>query len=206
MKRGALLFVVLAVAGPAARPLAAQDVRLQKRLDKPTFSAVNAIIDSARHARLPTAPLVNKALEGAAKGSDDSKIILAVHQLSVRLGMAKRVLGPTTTADEIKAAAGAIDVGVSDRDLAQLRAASGKRSVTMPLAVLNDLVAREVPVATATSLVLQMTRAGVKDADLAVFQRNVRMDIDRGADPTVAATTRTRGMVLRSAPAGKPTE
>lgn len=206
MSARARLLVALAVLVPAARPLVAQDVRLQKRLDKPTFTAVNAIIDSARVAKLPTAPLVNKALEGVAKGSDGPKIILAVHQLSGRLAAAKRVLGPKTNADEIKAAAGAIDVGVSERDLALLRAASGRRTVTMPLAVLTDLVSRSVPVATATSLVLQMARAGVKDPDLAVFQRNVRMDIDRGADPTVAATTRTRGMVLRGTPPTKPTK
>jgi hypothetical protein len=40
----------------------------------------------------------------------------------------------------------------------------------------------------------------VKDPDLALFQRNVRADIDRGADPTVAATTRARGLVGRGAP------
>ena len=61
--------------------------------------------------------------------------------------------------------------------------------------VLNDLVAREVPIPTATDLVLQLTRAGVKDGDLTLFQRNVRADIDRGADPTVAAQTRARGLV-----------
>jgi hypothetical protein len=179
----------------------AQDTRLAARLDKPTYLAVNAIIDSARVAKLPTAPLVDKALEGAAKGSDGAKIILAVHQLSGRMGSAKRVLGATTTAEEIKAAAGAIDVGVSQRDLARLRGASGTRSVTMPLTVLTDLIGRDVPIATATDLVVQLARSGVKDADLALFQRNVRADIDRGADPTVAATTRARGLVLRSAPA-----
>jgi hypothetical protein len=51
----------------------AQDVRLSARLDKPTLVAVNAIVDSARVAKLPTAPLVDKALEGAAKGSDDRR-------------------------------------------------------------------------------------------------------------------------------------
>lgn len=176
-----------------------QDVRLASRLDKPTFAAVNAIIDSARLAKLPTAPLVDKALEGAAKGSDGGKIVTAVHQLSIRMSSARRVLGPRSTADEIKAAAGAIEAGVSQRDLAKLRAAAGKRPVTMPLAVLTDLIGRSVPVATATDLVVQLTRAGVKDSDLTMYQRNVRSDIDRGADPTVAARTRARGLVLRSA-------
>jgi hypothetical protein len=77
----------------------------------------------------------------------------------------------------------------------------------MPLAVLTDLIVRDVPVATATNLVVQLARSGVKDPELALFQRNVRADIDRGADPSVAATTRARGLVLRSSGSGtKPSE
>jgi hypothetical protein len=189
-----------------ARVLFAQDARLAARLDKPTLIAVNAIVDSARISKLPTEPLVDKALEGAAKGSEGSNIVSAVHQLSVRMGSAKRVLGARTTPDEIKAATSAMDVGVSVRDLALLRSAAGKQPVTAPLTVLTDLVGRNVPIATATNLVLQLARAGVKDPDLALFQRNVRADIERGADPTVAATTRARGLVLRSGPPSKPAE
>jgi len=46
----------------------------------------------------------------------------------------------------------------------------------------------------------------VKDSDLALFQRNVRADVDQGADPTVAATTRARGLVARGGPSPKPSE
>lgn len=187
---------LLAVAATAR----AQDTRLAQRLDKPTYVAVNAIVDSARVAKLPTAPLVDKALEGAAKGSDGQKIIFAVHQLSVRMTSARRVLGTTSSPDEIKAAATALDNGVSERDLERVKSAAGKRPVTMPLAVLTDLIGRQVPIATATSLVVQLAKSGVKDPDLALFQRNVRADIDRGADPTVAATTRARGLVARGTP------
>jgi hypothetical protein len=77
----------------------------------------------------------------------------------------------------------------------------------MPLAVLTDLIVRDVPIGTATGLVIQLARSGVKDPELALFQRNVRADIDRGADPSVAATTRARGLVLRSSGSGnKPSE
>jgi len=187
----------LLAAASAAR---AQDARLAQRLDKPTYVAVNAIVDSARVAKLPTALLVDKALEGAAKGSDGQTIVLAVHQLSVRMTSARRVLGTASSADEIKAAVTALDAGVPERDLVRVKTAGGKRPVTMPLAVLTDLVGRQVPIATATSLVVQLAKSGVKDPDLALFQRNVRADIDRGADPTVAATTRARGLVARNAP------
>jgi hypothetical protein len=204
MSVAARTLIALMLVAPQAL---AQDARLSARLDKPTLVAVNAIVDSARVAKLPTAPLVDKALEGAAKGSDGQNIIVAVRQLSMQMGSAKRVLGSSATSDEIKAAATALAAGVSERDLARLRSASGKRPMTMPLAVLTDLIVRDVPIATATSLVVQLARSGVKDTELALFQRNVRADIDRGADPSVAATTRARGLVLRSSGSGnKPSE
>jgi hypothetical protein len=44
----------------------------------------------------------------------------------------------------------------------------------------------------------------VRDGDLALFQRNVRSDIDHGADPTVAATTRARGLARHAVAASQP--
>ena len=201
--------IALVLIGPIVRAANGQgsaDARLATRLDKPTFIAVSAIVDSARLAKLPTAPLVDKALEGAAKGSDGQKIVAAVHQLSVRMGSAKRVLRTNANADEVNAAVSALDAGVSVHDLALVAAASGKRPVTMPLTVLADLIERKVPVPTATNLVVQMARSGVKDSEFALFQRNVRADVDHGADPAVAATTRARGLVLRPGNGAKPSE
>jgi hypothetical protein len=193
-----------------ARAVAAQgggsDPRLATRLDKPTYVAVNAIVDSARAAKLPTAPLVDKALEGAAKGSDGPKIVTAVQQLRVRLTSARMVLGSSASADELKAASAALDAGVAERDLARVKAAAGKRPVTMPLAVLTDLIGRQIEVTTSVNLVIQLEKSGVKDPEFTLFQRNVRADIDRGADPTVAAQTRARGLLQRGATTGKPSE
>ena len=205
MARTAIALALVFIVGVRPHRAGAQDVRLETRLDKPTFAAVNAIVDSARHAKLPTAPLVDKALEGAAKGFDGAKITTAVHQTMMRMGSARRMLGPSASADEIKAASTALDAGVADRDLARLRTVAGKRSLTMPLTVLTDLIGRQVPIPTACDLVLQLARSGVKDSEYTLFQRNVRLDIDHGADPAVAATTRARGLVMRGSAVGKPT-
>jgi len=196
MMRFARALVALLFAAPAVR---AQDPALSSKLDKPTLLAVNAIIDSARAAKLPTKPLNDKALEGAATGADGPKIVAAVRQLSVRMSSAKRSLNSPASSDEIRAAVDALQAGVSTRDLALVQSAAGKRPVTMPLAVLTDLIGRQVPIPTATSLVLQLERAGVKDSELSLFQRNVRADIERGADPIAAATTRAKGLVQRGA-------
>jgi hypothetical protein len=68
----------------------AVDPRLVSRLDVHTRAAVVAIIDSARMVRLPTEPLVDKALEGAAKKANGQQIISAVRTL--RASLAKREL------------------------------------------------------------------------------------------------------------------
>ena len=196
MMRFARALVALLFAAPVAR---AQDPALSSKLDKPTLLAVTAIIDSARAAKLPAKPLNDKALEGAATGADGPKIVAAVRQLSVRMSSARRSLNSGASADEIRAAVDALQAGVSPRDLALVQSATGKRPVTMPLAVLTDLIGRQVPIPTATSLVLQLERAGVKDSELSLFQRNVRADIERGADPSAAATTRAKGLVQRGA-------
>lgn len=194
MKQVARTLVALLIAAPSAR---AQDGSLVAKLDKATLLAVTAIIDSARAVKLPTKPLNDKALEGAATGADGPKIVAAVRQLSVRMGSARKALNSGASENEIKSAVGALEAGVSVQDLARVQSAAGKRPVTMPLAVLTDLIGRQVPIPTATALVLQLERSGVKDSELSLFQRNVRADIDRGADPSVAATTRARGLVQR---------
>jgi len=197
---------LVALLAAAQTSRAQGDPALAAKLDKPTLLAVNAIIDSARVARLPTKPLNDKALEGAAAGADGPKIVAAVRSLSVRMSSARRSLSSNASADEIKAAVGALEAGVSTRDLARVQAEAGKRPVTIPLAVLTDLIGRQVAIPTATSLVLQLERSGVKDGELTLFQRNVRADIERGADPTVAATTRARGLVQRGAGNNKPAQ
>jgi len=174
------------------------DARLA-RLDSTTRVAVAAVMDSARKTRLPTEPLLDKALEGATRGVDGPRIITAVRGLYAELRTARASLGPGASNDEIKAGAIALHAGLPMRNLAQLRAAcqrAGRTRVTLPLTVATDLIARGVPVAVASDVVLSLARSGVRDADYSVFQRNVRLDIENGADAATAAQTRARGAVL----------
>jgi len=189
------------VAIAAPRPASAQrdaEGRLA-RLDAPTRVAVAAVVDSARKNRLPTEPLVDKALEGAKKGADGARIVTAVRGLFSELRTARLALGTGATTDEINAGANALHAGLPMRSLAQLRGAAqhaGRTRVTLPLTVATDLVGRDVPVAVASDVVISLVRSGVRDADFALFQRNVRLDIEHGADAATAAQTRARGAVL----------
>jgi hypothetical protein len=170
------------------------------RLDDSTRAMVIALVDSARAARLPTDPLVGRALEGAKKGAAGDDIISAVRGLSAELRSAQSALGRGVSSAEITAGASALHAGLQPRDLARVRAAATharRKRVTMPLTIAADLVARSVPSAVAADVVLSLTRAGLRDEELTAFQRSVRADIERGADPSAAARTRARGAILR---------
>lgn len=176
------------------------DARLA-RLDSSTRLAVAAILDSARKTRLPTEALIDKALEGEKKGADGGRIVIAVRGLYAEMRSARAALGPGASIDEIKAGANALHAGLPMRNLTQLRSASqhaGRARVTLPLTVATDLIARGVPVAVASDVVLSLARAGLRDADYTMFQRNVRVDIENGADAATAAQTRARGAMLHT--------
>lgn len=159
------------------------DPRLE-RLDSVSRPVVTALIDSARVAALPTEPLVQRALEGATKRATADRIVAAVRRLALDLGHARDALGPTTSSPELTAAAAALRAGAPPATLAELRRVR-QESLTVPLAVLTDLVASGVPVDSAAAAVLTLA-AKARDADLVEFRRAVERDIALGAPPASA--------------------
>src|SRR5439155_16733626 len=86
---------------------------------------------------------------------------------------------------ELTAGAAALRAGASPTILIELRH-TRRAPLTMPLAVLADLVASGVPVDSAAAAVLALAgRAG--DTDLVEFRRAVERDIALGAPPAAAA-------------------
>src|SRR5437867_5129084 len=183
-----LLAAMLVAAGAAAQQT---DPRLERR-DAATRPTVAALVDSARTALLPPEPLVQRALEGATKRASGDVIVAAVRRLAVDLGRARDALGSTASPAELSAGAAALHAGASQTILAELRHAR-REPLTVPLAVLADLVASGVPVDSAAGAVLSLARRA-RDADLVEFRRAVDRDIALGAPPaapTAAAATAT---------------
>lgn len=184
VRRFLLLGSLLAL---SAALLPAQEAALQQRLDARTAAEVGAVIDSARAAGLPTRPLVSKALEGASKRAPGPRIVAAVRTLAGELRTARTVLGAVSET-ELDAAASALHLGVRQRDLATLRSAREGERLTVPLAVLADLVAYGVPAPAATQAVIRL--AAAEDEELLEFRRDVERDIALGAPPEAAAAIR----------------
>lgn len=159
----------------------AQDHRLVQRLDSTTAVAVQAIVDSAHRAGLPTEPLVQKALEGSTLGASGPRIEAAVSALASQLGQARTALGNKADEAELTAAAGAIRAGLPSSALRSLQALRSDRPLVVPIAVLTDLVAEGVPPAQATQSVLDLAREGRPDDEFVALRRQVQMQ-RRGAE------------------------
>lgn len=184
--------------------LVAQDPRLA-RLDPETRVAVAGIVDSAQRAGLPSESLVQRALEGVAKGASGERITTAVRRLAADLGGARDALGPSATGPELEAGASALRAGASADVLSRLRGAR-RPPLTMALAVLADLVAGGVPADSAASAVLALAPTA-RDADLVEFRRAVERDIALGASPASAASSAASVRVnagARTASPGRP--
>ena len=173
----------------------AQDARLEARVDGRTRAQLQPILDSARVAGIPVEPLVDKALEGATKGASRPRIVGAVRTLARTLGAAHDALGRDASDAEIVAAADALEAGIRPRQLEYLRTVRADRSITVPLAVLADLVARGVPPDTAARAVLVLAEAGAVDAQFIGLRIDVERDIGSGIAPVTAVVMRSEASV-----------
>ena len=189
-------FITVALVGAAFGSVEAQDPRIGNRLDAPTRKALSALVDSARAQGIPVEPLMEKVYQGLAMGADGARIVVAVRSLTAEMANAQRELGTVATTDELKAAASAVHAGVPPVELGKMKKQSGlRRSLTLPFTVLADIVSRGVPVQTAANAIRSLVGAGARDRDISEFQRNVQVDIEKGAQPKAAAETRAKGAV-----------
>lgn len=189
----AVFLLIAALLLMAATPAAAQESRLTGRLAEPARGQVEALVAAARAAGLPTEPLIDRALEGAAKGAAPNLIVTAVTRLRDELTTVRGAFGVAAAPAELIAGASALRAGASAEDLAQLRSLRPEEPLTVAAAVLADLVAAGVPADTAVGAVLAIA-PNAADADYVSFRRNVQRDIALGASPAAALGVRLRGL------------
>jgi hypothetical protein len=184
------------------------------QLTPPLKAGVERLADSVRAFGLPTDPLFAKAAEGALKGADDQRIMVAVRRLVRDLSDAKAALGEGATADELQAGASALHAGVALELVARLgraaregqqpvrpvgssggRGASGR--LVMPLVTLADMVARNVSPAAAVASIEALVNRGAADAQFLALRSDVERDIAAGERPDVAMQRRSASIVKR---------
>lgn len=188
--RLAVVFVLAAAPGAVY----AQDRRLTSRLDTETAAAVSRLVDSVRAVGLPSDALVGVALEGASRRAPSERIVSAVREYASALGAARQTLGDAAASDEIVSAAGVLVAGVAPGVVSSYRAARPSGSLTVPLVVLADLIARGVPADTAADALGDALRGGAADDELSELRRRVERDILAGLRPSAAMAIRTRAL------------
>jgi len=189
------LSLVLVMVGGLAHGLAAQgDVRarLVGRVSPDLLQHVVTLSDSARALGLPDAPLVDKALEGAAKSVAPDRIAIAVQGVFGQLKTAASVMrstGAAPTSQEIEAGAFALGAGLTGDDVAQLTETADASHPTMAvLQVAGALAAVGVSRAQTVGLVRAEVRSGLPLGDLTNLPAQVQAAAASGVPPDAAAS------------------
>jgi hypothetical protein len=185
--RAAALALVLGASAGAQQSRTPQDPTTVPEL-RPEFERAVAL-------GLPTAPLVSKARQGYLAPASPARIRDALRALTDRMVVARTALNPVQSDTELEAAAHALQTGIPERVLRELRAADPGRSLTVAIGVLQELVVRGVPLKQATASVEAMVRRQMADVVIASVGRNVQGDVASGLAPSVAMDVRSRGVL-----------
>jgi hypothetical protein len=203
MKRTLGLLVLSAWLAPGLSAQGSVTAQLSGRLGPEIAGAVSAVIDSAQARGLPTRPLVDKALEGAAKGVPGDRVVAAVRMVLEQedaAATALRGIGETSDA-AITAGAFAISAGLAPNDVAAVARTAGSSSpAATALQVAGTLTALGVPPAGSVGLVDATIKAGGAVADLVTLPSQVQAAMARGAPPAAAAAGLERTTAAHVAP------
>jgi len=176
------------------------------RFDTLTANALRLLLDDAVAKGLPTAPLINRALEGAARRVSGTRILMVVRAHAVALADAKPALGEGSTVAELDAGATALRAGIDANTLGMVRSTRPAGTAVTALVVLTDVVQRGVPTSTAREAVITIARIPRSDDALLGLQTTVAKYSQRGPGMAVEALNRyvrstVAGAVSPSTPA-----
>ncbi|MGH7520435.1 MAG: hypothetical protein ACREMI_04065 [Gemmatimonadales bacterium] len=169
----------------------------------PEIAALVSELGSAAAARgLPIDPLIQKAIEGSAKGVPSDRVATAVRLVAAQLDTAAAGLrdgGSTGDTVAIAAGAFAITAGLTGRDIAELaRSGSRPSELIVGLRVAGTLTALGVPRAETVALVSATLQGGRPVADLLALPGQVQAQVARGTTPAQAAAGLARAAAAQA--------
>ncbi|MEO7996451.1 MAG: hypothetical protein ABI852_03340 [Gemmatimonadaceae bacterium] len=151
------------------------------RFDSVTAGALRVLLDTAAAHKIPTAYLVNKAYEGAARRASTTKILTNVHDTYVAMLDARAALGENSTESELSSGADALRMGADGKALQAIRAtrpASG--SAVGAIVVFVDIARRGISMNDARDAVLTLAKTYRTDESLNGLQSLVARNSERG--------------------------
>lgn len=178
--------------------------RLAGRVSPEIAALVHELGTAAAARGLPVDPLIQKAIEGSAKGIPAERVAAAVRMVAVQLDSAAAGLrdaggGLASDSDAIAAGAFAITAGLKSRDIAQIaRGAARPSDVAVGLRVAGTLTALGVPPAETVTLVAATLQAGGPTGDLLALPGRLQSAMAKGAGPAQAATGLARAAAAQA--------
>jgi hypothetical protein len=170
----------LLVLTSAARTAASQDVPVLGS-DREASAELAKIVATAKEGGLPVDPILAKVRYGLMMHAPAPRIVAAAHAVATRLEDARSALAPQPTAKDIAAGENALGSGVGRKSLQEVRKVSANRPVAVPLGVLAQLVANNVPEKSATKYVTDLIKRGATDQQVADLGNNVDADVKLGS-------------------------
>jgi hypothetical protein len=190
---GLRLVLIVALGAASPRGSAAQDVaaRMDGRVPADVARAVQAIAEGARARGLPVEPLIQKAIEGSAKGVPAERVVEAVRVLAGRLDEAQGALREagiaTPGADAVEGGAYALTAGLTAsqvRELVRLSQPSYDPALTLHVAA--TLTALGVPPEQSLQVMERRIQARQGANELLDLPNEVEVGMARGATPAEA--------------------
>ncbi len=187
----ALVTLPLSLLGMQQQEGAGIAARLAGRVS-PDVAALVVELGTAASARgLPVDPLIQKAIEGGAKGVRSERVAAAVRLVVLELDTAAAALrhgGVVSDTLEIAAGEFAITAGLNGNDITALaRTGASAAALTVGLRVAGTLSAMGVPPAETIGLISIKLRSGEPASDLLLVPAQVQAEVARGVTPAQAA-------------------
>ena len=177
--------------------------RLTGRVSPQIASLVEELGTAATARGLPIDPLIEKAIEGSAKGVAPERVASALRLVAMQLDTAAAALRDGgLVSDTLAIAAGefAITAGLSGSDITALaRTGANAAALTVGLRVAGTLAALGVPPAEDIGLVSVGLRSGEPVSALLSLPANVQSAMARGATPAQAAAGLARAAAAQAA-------
>jgi hypothetical protein len=197
--------VIALAAGILGAPLAAQQPlaeRLQGAAPEVAQAVAAAVADASARG-LPGEPLIQKAVEGTAKGAPPARVVAAIRALLDRMGVAASALQRAGVAAPgaatIEGGAFALAAGLRPDDILTLtREAARAQAVQVTLQVAGTLAASGVPAAQVVQLVSAALQSGDPPGRLLSLPAQVQAAVARGATPAAAAAGLARAAEARA--------
>jgi hypothetical protein len=195
-----------------AFPLAAQGprARLEGRVPTAALPGIDSLVAQAVAESLPSEPLVQKALEGGAKGVPSDRLVAGVRRGLVQLRDARAILARATPMraagnGDVAAVAAGLARGLPEPLVERMLAAMPGEAPGPVLHAAADLVAHHFPPDSAADLLVTADRQGLRGVRLLDVAAAASHELQRGGGRTPAqALAQVRAMLPNVPEAPRP--